>query len=395
VAGTFGNLHFWSALHKWSSLVCTVFLLVICITGLPLVFHDEIGHWLKPPSRYATLPADTPGTSLDELGTKAHSLYPGQVITSVFADDDEPQVYVWMAPSFEARKADPRVAHFIRFDARTAKVLEESDPPGARRLGFMGWMLALHTDWFAGLPGELFLGMMALLFVAAIVSGAVLYGPFMKKLDFGSVRVHRGRRLKWLDLHNLLGAVTLAWAFVVGATGFMNELSTPLFRVWQHTDVKAMLRSYRNVSMPPQAGLSSMQAAFDTARRAVPGMAFTNIVFPGAEGGSPYHYLLWGHGNSNLTSRLFTPVLVDARSGALTAVVDMPWYLRMLEISRPLHFGDYGGLPLKIIWAVLDLMTIFILGSGLYLWFARRKAVNGRIARLAARDGRDLEKAAP
>lgn len=73
-----------------------------------------------------------------------------------------------------------------------------------------------------------------------------------------------------------------------------------------------------------------------------------------------------------MTSRLFSPVLVDAGSGKLDGVVSMPWYLRALELSRPLHFGDYGGLPLKIIWALLDLVTIFVLGSGLYLGLSRR-----------------------
>ncbi len=61
----------------------------------------------------------------------------------------------------------------------------------------------------------------------------------------------------------------------------------------------------------------------------------------------------------------------------------MPWYLRTLEVARPLHFGDYGGLPLKIIWALLDLVTIAVLGSGLYLWLARRKSpVEQQIAEL-------------
>ena len=41
----------WSWLHKWSSLAGTVFLLVLCLTGLPLVFHHQIGQWLgtEPP----------------------------------------------------------------------------------------------------------------------------------------------------------------------------------------------------------------------------------------------------------------------------------------------------------------------------------------------------------
>ncbi|MGN6117342.1 MAG: PepSY domain-containing protein, partial [Nitrobacter sp.] len=40
---------------------------------------------------------------------------------------------------------------------------------------------------------------------------------------------------------------------------------------------------------------------------------------------------------------------------------------------QPLHFGDYGGMPLKIIWALLDVLTIIVLGTGVYLWLRRRK----------------------
>jgi hypothetical protein len=36
------------------------------------------------------------------------------------------------------------------------------------------------------------------------------------------VRRERGPRVTWLDLHNLLGIVTLTWALVVGATGMIN-----------------------------------------------------------------------------------------------------------------------------------------------------------------------------
>ena len=97
-------------------------------------------------------------------------------------------------------------------------------------------------------------------------------------------------------------------------------------------------------------------------------------MFPNGRVGSPHHYLIWTKGNAALTARLFTPVLVEVVSGKLTTVVEMPWYLRTLQVSRPLHFGDYGGLPLKIIWALLDLVTIVVLGSGLYLWLSRRRS---------------------
>ncbi|RZA28131.1 MAG: PepSY domain-containing protein, partial [Lysobacteraceae bacterium] len=51
----------------------------------------------------------------------------------------------------------------------------------------------------------------------------------------------------------------------------------------------------------------------------------------------------------------------------------LPWYLTALLLSQPLHFGDYGGQGMKLLWALLDIATIFILGSGLYLWLKRSR----------------------
>jgi uncharacterized iron-regulated membrane protein len=79
-------------------------------------------------------------------------------------------------------------------------------------------------------------------------------------------------------------------------------------------------------------------------------------------------------GQTPLTQHLLHPVLVDAANGALIDAGSPPWYLWALEGSRPLHFGDYAGLPLKLIWAGLDIILIIVLISGLYLWIKRGKA---------------------
>jgi len=123
--------------------------------------------------------------------------------------------------------------------------------------------------------------------------------------------------------------------------------------------------------MPTKLG--SIDAAVQTANAAVPHNRISSILFPNDVFGSPRHYLVWTKGNTTLTSRIFTPVLVDAETGAATSARGLPWYLRVLEICRPLHFGDYGGLPLKILWAILDLLLIVVLSSGIYLWLSRRK----------------------
>ena len=43
-------------------------------------------------------------------------------------------------------------------------------------------------------------------------------------------------------------------------------------------------------------------------------------------------------------------------------------------------------MPLKVIWAALDLLTMIVIGSGLYLWLARRrKRTSARLAAFARR----------
>jgi uncharacterized iron-regulated membrane protein len=70
--------------------------------------------------------------------------------------------------------------------------------------------------------------------------------------------------------------------------------------------------------------------------------------------------------------------LLDGETAEIADARDLPLDLKALLVSQPLHFGDYGGLPLKIIWALLDVMTIIVIGSGVYLWWVRqRKARRG------------------
>jgi uncharacterized iron-regulated membrane protein len=60
--------------------------------------------------------------------------------------------------------------------------------------------------------------------------------------------------------------------------------------------------------------------------------------------------------------------------------------MQMLFLAQPLHFGDYGGLPLKILWALFDLATIAVLSSGLYLGLGRRRRRAGPAGEVSAEE---------
>jgi uncharacterized iron-regulated membrane protein len=338
-------------------------MLLLCVTGLPLIFHEEIEEAFHLPPLKA-VSANTPPPAVDMIVAAAKAQRPGEIVQFVFFDQGLPVISVATAPTAETPFEQ---AHIQAFDRRTGEAITLPPPDS----GFMYWMEEAHIRLFMGLPGTLFLGTMGLLFLVAIVSGVVLYAPFMRKLPFGTVRKNRSARVKWLDLHNMLGIVTTTWLIAVGATGVFNTLDVPIAGYWQATELAEMTAAYKGDAKPTE--LASLDAAIAAAVAVSPGMQPYSIAYPGNPFSSPHHYAIFMAGNDALTRYILRPALVDARTGVLTVVKDMPPLVQTLFISRPLHFGNYGGLPLKLIWALLDLTAIIVLVSGLYLWWRRRK----------------------
>ena len=357
-----GTIRVWSVLHKWSSLICTVFLLMLCITGLPLIFHDEIESAFESGEAWQPANPDGPLLTLDEILDAALKNRPGEVPLFMSFDEDRPVVNVTTGPAPDAPGSQ---MHFERFDRTSGDIVPAPSGDG----GVMEFILQLHTDMFMGLTGMLFLGAMGILFVIAIITGVVLYAPFMRKLDFATVRHTKTARVRWLDYHNLTGIVTVAWVLVVGITGILNTLAVPLLETWKSDSLSGLTKKFENEGVAQT--YHSVHAAVERASKEAPGSWVQFVAFPGGNWSTDHHLSIFIRGDTPLTSHMVTPVLIEAESGNFAAMTTMPWYMKALALSGPLHFGDYGQIILKIIWAILDIITIFILGTGLYLWLSK------------------------
>ena len=82
----------WSWVHKWSSLVCTAFMLLLCITGLPLIFHHEIEELAGTSVQVPQLPAGTPHMPLDRVLAIAQARHPDRVVQFVSQEEDSDAV---------------------------------------------------------------------------------------------------------------------------------------------------------------------------------------------------------------------------------------------------------------------------------------------------------------
>ena len=69
-------------------------------------------------------------------------------------------------------------------------------------------------------------------------------------------------------------------------------------------------------------------------------------------------------------------LFVEGDTGDVSKVVSLPWYMELMLISEPLHFGNYGGVLLKVYWTIMGLGASLIPFSGLMIFLARKKVVN-------------------
>jgi uncharacterized iron-regulated membrane protein len=75
------SVRIWKDVHKWTSLICTLFLFILCLTGLPLIFHEEIDRALGATAAPDSVAADAPMISLDRVLEIGHAQRPNEAIT--------------------------------------------------------------------------------------------------------------------------------------------------------------------------------------------------------------------------------------------------------------------------------------------------------------------------
>lgn len=351
------------SVHRWCGLIVSANLLVLALTGLILIFHDEIDGAL------GVVPEAAAGSSTISVARAlelARATRPNAKPVYLFQDQSEHPGLMFVGLSdgprtFEAAKP-------VTVDLRSGQVAKAIDFDGS----FTGVVLRLHAELFAGPVGRLLVGAIALAFLISLVSGALVYGPMMKKFAFGLIRRDKARRTLYADWHKLLGAATFGWTFVVAATGLMLSLGSVLLQYYSVTELAALGAPY--AKEPIALDLSRVDQALQAAERVDSSRTWSIVALPGSDLASPRHYSVLLKGGSGLEERMLTLTLVDARDPSRLESHRLPLYLRAVLLSEPLHFGDYGGLPLKLVWALFSVATIALAGGGVWtFWLGRRE----------------------
>ena len=361
-------------IHRWISLIVVIPFAILSITGLILIFSEEIDHAMGYEPEVAQVDPSQQRPLSDSIAV-AKQAYPDEEILSVGVEDHHPGV-MFIGMSKPGAGFDG--ARWLYADTNQAQLIEAPNP----RATLTGFLLELHAQWFLGIIGEIIGALIALLVFLSLISGLVVYAPYVKKFLFGIIRRKKGSRIFQLDLHNLIGSAVLGWALVVTITGFLLGFGTVAIGVWQMTELQRLQETYADAkTISPEVTIDQVYAS---AKSGAGDWKPSFVYYPKSPYSTQGHYLVLLGGTEGVQERLLKVALVDASTGQLTTVEEIPTYLKVFLIAQPLHFGDYGGLPLKILWSLCTLLTLFITMNGAWLWWAKRKQKNLKGERNAA-----------
>jgi len=350
-------------LHSWLGLLAGVPLLLLGLSGAGLVFKPELDRLLAP--RVAPPPPGRAPVPLDSLYRLVGRRYPALKRLAIVGFPQQP------GESYEFRlygnDGNPNTYDLasVWVDPYSGRIVKEGANTGLAG-GVLNWLLQFHFCFQLGMGGVLLTALLGLAMLASVLTGAVVYRKHLGRVLLlrAPLRWHNWRVLS-SDLHHYVGTWSLLLNALICFTGFWMNLFGFDPAAW---------RAQARPAPPNQLMARPVDALLATARAAYPALVPTRIRLPTQPGGGPFqidgvvpgHALPWGAGAS---------VQVDPTTGRVLAVRrawQAAWPAQWEALMGPLHFGTFGGWPLRVLYVGVGLTPGLLALTGFALWYRRR-----------------------
>ncbi|QVM89429.1 PepSY domain-containing protein [Pseudomonas entomophila] len=356
----------WFLVHSWLALPIWFFVLIVCFTGMLAVVSQEIV-WLANPDVRASKPDDTAQRlSFQQVLDALHKAEPDMAVRFLnqpdgshfalnagvtFPDGSSPTLYVNpYTGAIQGKSPD------FNFEAFTRAL--------------HGWWLVPFTNGYSW--GWYLVSLLGLPMLASLVTGLVVYKKFWKGF-FKLPRRSHGPRIFWGDLHRLVGVWSIWFVATISITGTWFLIQAVLKDNHISFTTEPVVPVIAREQVPLSAdGSPAPRIDLDEATRIaqgnIPGLEVSFISVPAT-----------AYSHVSLGGRSWYPLMIQtAAVNPYTRAVDSQFLLGdrsalefVTESMRPLHTGDFGGLPIKLIWAFFGLLLSLMVFSGLLIWTKR------------------------
>ncbi|MCG1036121.1 PepSY-associated TM helix domain-containing protein [Polaribacter sargassicola] len=362
--------------HTVSGIVISVALYVIFFAGAFSLFKDEISLWEEgKPLQHI----EKKDVNFDKILNNLHQEHnlTGRDLSLNFNFESD-HISITLEPQKDTinnQKDIERKVFFVNTNTFESKTYEEQYSLGE-------FIYRLH--YFRQLPiiGQYLSGFVSLFFLFAIVTGVIVH---WKKIIPNFFQFNPKVTLKriWTDSHTALGVIGLPFQFIFAVTGAYLGIgllvllpATFLYNGSQEKlieDVRPARKTYEWVNTSNQKALSFNTFAKKTNDNW--NDFFLTRAFIRNYGGNNMEYVLIGELNDNKRYIGIGRIVYNAYTGQIQEVKS-PEKLGYLEDSQRLlarlHFADFGGYWIKIVYFILALITCFVIITGVLIYIEAR-----------------------
>lgn len=362
--------------HIWIGIVCGLMLFVAFYAGAITMFEKPLERWATPPSTLAPAAPLDDAESLLAATVAAHPEAALRHSIVVTPTPERPARVIWSTRGERPREWVEYGASFAPDGSLQVERLRKA--PVAQ--------LVDRMHQFVGLPlpdvvARIIMGAVALAYAVALLSGLIVLLPTLAR-DVFALRIGDNLKRLWLDAHNALGLFSLPFHLVIALTSVVFALHTPFYATQAKALYGGQIDWGRHES--PPTGDQPLPATELLAR--------VNVQLPGFE---VFEFAFQRNRDGQLETRL---VGLDPRRGArgrtwmqtpldpYTGTVDphdlpghMDGWSEAVNAFFALHFGSYGGNPVRWLYLLMGLAGAALFYTGNLLWVeSRRRKARGR-----------------
>lgn len=352
-------------LHTWSGLLLGWLLLAIFATGLASYFKAEIHTWMRPELHAPADPVAAMARGVDWIERNIPS------VSEISLQAPGPR-----NPGMEAYWFSDDGYGFGMLDPATGSPHVARDTLGGEFFYRFHFELMLPYPW-----GRYLAGAAAMTMLIAIVSGIITHKRIFK--DFFTFRPGKGQR-SWLDLHNVLGVLSLPFHLMISFTGLITLMSLlmPAAVIENYRgDFDAYYAAFDQAAQVSPAGVAAPLTAIepvlrDAAQRWSDSLSAVRIV---AAHDTASRIVV----ERRLAGRVgYRPdaLVYDGVTGRFVAAVPRPGAVVATEETLyGLHMGRFSGALLRWLYALSGLTGYAMIATGLILWVVKRRPRHGTL----------------
>ncbi|MAN46661.1 MAG: PepSY domain-containing protein [Alphaproteobacteria bacterium] len=355
--------------HSIMGLVISAILFVVCLSGTVAVFEDELEWWEQ--ANVAPVESVSPAV----LQSTAEEV--------LRRDPETTHLYL-----YPPRENWPR---FIAGGDNGIYAVDENgtfvSPLEANWNEFL-----VHLHYYLNLPesfGMIIVAIFGVMLVSMAISGLLAHPRIFR--DAFRFKRQGQPRLAQADLHNRLSVWTTPFIVAVAGTGAMIGLFTIGALVFAQTNFGGDTRKLSEAIFGGEvieaddtpAPIVGIDLAVEQLAKDAPGQPPFLVVMhePGQKSQHIEFYV-------DETDRLiYGETYTYSTEGELLAIghnADGPAGQQIAMSMYRVHFGDFGGVAMKLIYFILGLMLCVIIAGGLNIYFLKRREKGRAAPRLEA-----------